>query len=289
MSVQDLGELDGPVLVFGGAHGNLEATAQVLAAAAHHAIPPGHLICTGDTAAYCADPGGVAMLLRAAGVHVVMGNCEEALGADSLDCGCTFPAGGTCDRLSAHWFEYCRNAISPETKAWMGHLPRRIEFTLGGTRLVAIHGSPRAIAEHVFASTPSAVKAPHIEEAGADGIVAGHSGLLFSQIIEGRLWHNVGAIGIPANDGTPRVWYSILRPFEDAPGIRIEPYALDYDFRTAQSKMHAATLPEEYAQALSSGFWDNCEVLPESETLQTDRALSPAAVMWRPRAAAAAQ
>src|SRR3546814_2069829 len=49
------------------------------------------------------------------------------------------------------------------------------------------------------------------------------SGLPFTELVDGRLWHNAGAIGLPANDGTPRVWYSILGP---APGgLHIEHHA----------------------------------------------------------------
>ena len=37
-----------------------------------------------------------------------------------------------------------------------------------------------------------------------DAIIGGHSGLPFTQTLGSRLWHNPGAIGMPANDGTPR-------------------------------------------------------------------------------------
>lgn len=61
------------------------------------------------------------------------------------------------------------------------------------------------ITHFVFASTPDAVKSADLESSGADGIVAGHCGLPFTQVIGGRLWHNAGAVGMPVNDGTSRV------------------------------------------------------------------------------------
>ncbi|MCB1546021.1 MAG: radical SAM protein, partial [Rhodoblastus sp.] len=62
----------------------------------------------------------------------------------------------------------------------------------------------------VFASTPARVKAHDLALLGVDAIFAGHSGLPFSQSIDGRLWHNPGALGMPANEGDPRVWYSLV-------------------------------------------------------------------------------
>ena len=37
-----------------------------------------------------------------------------------------------------------------------------------------------------------------------DGVIGGHCGLPFTKVVGDRLWHNPGAIGMPANDGTPR-------------------------------------------------------------------------------------
>ena len=49
---------------------------------------------------------------------------------------------------------------------------------------------------------PEQVKAQDLFLGGVDGLVAGHCGLPFTQTIDGRLWHNPGVIGMPANDGT---------------------------------------------------------------------------------------
>lgn len=98
-----LGDLDGPVLVFGGPYGNLEATRAVLEAADRAGVPPERTVCTGDIVAYCADPGATVSLLREAGIAVVMGNCEEALAADAADCGCGYAEGSQCDAWSAQW------------------------------------------------------------------------------------------------------------------------------------------------------------------------------------------
>jgi hypothetical protein len=67
-------KLMAPLLVFGGPYSNLEATKALLAEACRRAVPPGNIVCTGDLAAYCADPQGVIRLLRRSGIRIVMGN-----------------------------------------------------------------------------------------------------------------------------------------------------------------------------------------------------------------------
>src|SRR6516225_7975614 len=77
--------------------------------------------------------------------------------------------------------------------AALGIPPRRIVCT---GDIVAYGADPAATVELV--------------KTGADAIIAGHCGLPFTQKVAHRLWHNAGAIGLPANDGTPRTWYSVL-------------------------------------------------------------------------------
>jgi predicted phosphodiesterase len=280
---RDLGELDGPVLVFGGPNGNLEATAALIQAARRLGVPAARAICTGDVVAYAADPQATVDLVREWGCAVLMGNCEEALAADAGDCGCAFNEGSTCATLSVQWFDASRRDLGAEAKRWMGTLPRRIVFTLGGRTLAAIHGGVRQINRWIFASTPEAEKAAEIDATGADGVVAGHSGIPFTQFVGDRLWHNSGAVGMPANDGTPRVWFSLLVPTRN--GIAVAHHALDYDFRTAAAKMRARAYPVEYADCLVSGLWPSCDILPPAECAERGQALVARDLVW-PRAKA---
>ena len=225
---QDATRVEGDLLFFGGPYSNLEATEALLAEAVRLGIPPERIICTGDLAAYCADPAGTIDVIRHAGIQVVMGNCDEQLAVDAADCACGYPVGGTCERLASAWFAYASGEVGREARAWLATLPRRIDVVLGGAHLAIIHGSVSTINQFVFASTPTDVKERELDLAGAvDGIVGGHCGLPFTQVIGNRLWHNAGVLGMPANDGTPRVWFSLLMPMED--GLRIEHRPLSYD------------------------------------------------------------
>ena len=160
----------------------------------------------------------------------------------------------------------------------MADLPRRIDIEIGGCRLAVIHGGVDIVNRFVFASSARAIKLEEIRKAGVDGIIAGHCGLPFTQTIDGQLWHNAGAIGMPANDGTPRVWFSLLRA--EADGIAIEHRALDYDFSTAAAKMCRADLPQEYAACLETGLWPSCDVLPLKEIHERGAALEPGSAFW---------
>lgn len=279
--VRDLGALEGPVLVFGGPYGNLEATEAMIDAARRLGIAGANAICTGDVVAYGADPQAVVDRVRAWGCAVVMGNCEESLAADAGDCGCGFSEGSTCAALSAQWFTATRRDLDTEATRWMGMLPRRIDFVLAGRRFAAIHGGLSRINQFVFASTPARVKADQIAAAGADAILAGHCGLPFSQILGDTLWHNSGALGMPANDGTPRVWFSVLTARDR--GVQVDHHPVEYDHRPAAAKMRARGYPAAYADALASGLWPSCDVLPPRERAVRGARLAPAPVFW-PRA-----
>lgn len=268
---------DGRVLVFGGPYGNLEATRAVLAEADRLAIAPERIVCTGDVVAYCADPAETADLVRRAGIRVVMGNCEESLAMGSMEC-CGFQPGSACDALAVRWFDYASRQLDAEARAWMAGLPPRLHLEIAGCRLCVVHGGAESINRFLFASSPVEDKAAELDAAGCDGIVAGHCGLPFTQQVGGRLWHNPGAIGLPANDGTPRTWFSLLRPRSG--GLWIEHRPLEYDSAAAAAKMRRAGLPAGYADALATGMWPSCDVLPAKELGQRGVPLNAGAALW---------
>lgn len=268
-----------PVLVFGGPYSNLEATQALFAQAARLGIPADRMICTGDVVAYGADAAATAHFIRASGCHVVMGNCEESLAQGDADCGCGFLPGSACDHLSSAWFAHAQREIDADLRAWMAQLPRRIILTIGDKRLAIVHGSAERINRFVFASTSSVTKVEDIDATGCDGIISGHSGLPFTQFIDGRLWHNAGAIGLPANDGTPRGWFSLLAPDDD--GLRISHHAFTYDHAAAATKMRVARLPDGYADALTNGIWPSCDILPFDEIRSRGIAYEEGAVLWQ--------
>jgi len=273
----------GPVLIFGGNYSNLQASLALLDAARAHGIAPDHIICTGDIVAYGADPQPCVDLIRAHGIASVMGNCEEQLAADANECGCGFTPGSSCDVLAGAWFSYARRHLDDDAKRWMATLPRRIDLAIGTRRLAIVHGAPSRINRFVFGSDPDEMLADEIARTGCDGVIAGHCGLGFTRTIGqhlwhnvggARLWHNAGAIGLPANDGTPRGWYSVLTPEGD--GFTITTHPLTYDHSAAAGAMRAAGLPVDYAIALETGIWPSLDILPLPERASTAQPQTPA-------------
>lgn len=279
---RDIGELAGPVLVCGGAYSNLEATRALADLAAGLAIPAGNVIHTGDAVAYCADPGPVCDLVIAAGWRAIAGNVERQLGDDADDCDCGFAEGSACDVLARDWYAHARATTTARHRAWMRALPDQLAFTIAGVRFRVVHGAPSRCNRFMFASLPQTEFAAEIDLTDADVVIAGHTGIAFTRPIAGRVWHNCGALGLPANDGTPRGWYSLIEPCQE--GLRLSHHALCYDHSAAAAAMRARGLAEGYATALETGLWPSTDILPPPERAATGRAIAPAGLVIAARA-----
>ncbi len=268
---------DGPVLIFDGPYSNLQATEALFREAEKLCIPSGNMICAGDTVAYCGSPQETADLLRGSGVMVIQGNCEASVGEDLADCGCGYDENSVCDLLSKQWHGFARSSLDSETKAWMRKLPTRATLEIGTRRLTIVHGAVTALSAF-YSSHPSSEKKREIEAAQADGVIAGHSAMPFVQLIEDKLWLNPGALGMPANDGTPRTWYAVI--LERDGGLEIEARALHYDHDLATQVMRKSGLDNAYADALESGLWPGMDGLPEAERKRRNVPLEETSVFW---------
>jgi predicted phosphodiesterase len=274
MRTLDLGEIEADLLVFGGPYSNLQALRALRREAGRRGLGPDRCICTGDVVAYCADPVASVDEIRDWGVRVVAGNCEEQLAADSEECGCGFEDGTLCQVLAEQWYAFARRSLGADERGWMAALPDRIALTAAGRRIVAIHAAHDSTSRFIFASTDGAVKEEAIAALGADIVLAGHSGLPFTQRLAGGVWHNAGAIGIPANDGTPATWYSLMAATAGR-RLAVSHHRLAYDHRAAAAAIRAAGLGEGYARALETGLWPSLDVLPRAERARTGRPIRP--------------
>ncbi len=263
--VHDLGHLSGPLLLFGGVYSNLEALTALRARAQVLGIPPGRVICTGDTPGYCADPEACLNFLEDWGIPAIAGNVEVNLRAGVEDCGCNFSDGSRCDLFARLWYAYAQQEVGERGTAYLHTLPMALRFTYAGKRTVVLHGSADHESEFIWKSTPWATKARTFDQVEAEVVIGGHSGLPFADGRDGKLWLNAGVIGMPANDGTPRTWYLTL---DDRTGVLTYAFhPLTYDVATAKEKMlrHRTRLPLSYAATLTTGIWDNTEVMPAPE------------------------
>ena len=320
---QDLGTLSGPVLLFGGAYSNLQALTALRAEAERLGIPPGNVICTGDTPGYCADPEACLNLLEDWGIYAIAGNVESNLVAGTDDCGCGFGDGSRCDMFAKLWYNYAGNNVTERNLAYMAGLPDILRFTYAGRSVAVLHGSPRNQSEFVWRSTPAEEKLGFLEALEADVAIGGHCGLPFAHALarrpgrdegagssaergSGRMfadnnqhrsadesgryasasaddldasatddlfWLNPGVIGMPANDGTPRTWFMTL---DDTSGLNFTFHPLHYDHKAAKARMlDDRRLPVSYAATLTTGIWDNTEIMPPPEEAREGIPLDP--------------
>ena len=266
MRVEDWGERTGRLAAFGGTVSNRQATDGLLGRLAGEGLLEG-AVCTGDLAAYCADPAGTVAAIRAAGVRTIAGNCERGLAEDSDGCGCGFEDGTACDRMSEAWWSHACAATDDDAKAWMRDLPDVGVLRHEGAEVAVIHGGATDIARFLWPCDPDAVFAEEIaalDDALGEPIgrvIAGHCGIAFTRDVRmGERtvkWINAGCAGMPPHDSRPETRFAVIEP----DGMAVI-HRLSYDHAAAAGEMRAAGLTQGYEGALETGLWPSEDVLP---------------------------
>jgi len=262
MKTRDIGILSEKVLVFGGVYSNYQALQRMQGIAKEMNIPPQNVICTGDIMGYCAQPNECLDLIRSWGVHGIAGNVELNVRDGVDDCGCNFENDTRCDVLSRQWYPYTLSETSDAHKQWLHSLPHFLRFEYVGKKVLVLHGGFTDVSQFIFKSTDWQVKADIFEKTESDVILGGHCGLPFSDVKDEKYWLNPGVIGMPANDGTDRVWCMVL---DDQGLFLFEHLPFTYDHQPTSQLMKEKKLTPSYAETLSTGLWDNMDILPEEE------------------------
>lgn len=264
--IENIGELKGKVLLFGGVYSNLQALDAIAGIAKKEGIKSENCICTGDIIGYCAQPEETISFFQNWNARSIAGNVEIQLSENAEDCGCDFTKGSRCDDFSQLWYPFAKSKLSRNSLSYISKLPEFITFTYASKRITVVHGSYFNTSEFIFKSTPWEQKEANFKETKSDVIIAGHCGLPFNDRQNNLLWLNPGVIGMPANEGQTAVWCIIL---EEKDGeLTFEHQRLTYDFETTAKLMIENKLPQEYAKTIVDGIWDNMEILPEAEIKQ---------------------
>jgi len=82
---------------------------------------------------YSGDLAATIDLVRASGIAVVMGNCDEQLALGADDCGCGFTPGSACQQLSSSRFSYASAQVGADGRRWLAQLPRRSDGNVSTT------------------------------------------------------------------------------------------------------------------------------------------------------------
>jgi len=272
MNTHDLGEITAPLLVFGGCYSNLQATQALKKWAEENHFLPEQCICTGDIVAYCGNPYETVELIRDWGVHCIQGNVEQSLATQADDCGCGFSEGTMCDTLSRGWYPIADAAINQTQRDWFSGLPEQLNFSLSNYSIQVVHGAVSDVSRFMFKSQADSdfldefALSEKEQTSQTNVIIAGHSGLPFTKQIENKHWHNSGALGMPANDGTQAVWFSVVELVGNE--ITFKHHRLEYDVESALQQMLNSNLTQGYHQSLKTGLWPSMDVLPDVERLQ---------------------
>lgn len=219
--------------------------------------------CLGDLGAFGPNPDRSIELLQAAGVQCIQGNYDNSIGngLDDCQCGYTDPRDNYFAKLS---YDYTFRNTGDAYKRWMRGLPAQRRLELGGRRVLLCHGSPRRMNEFLWESTTPLHFLEHMcDTYEADVIAATHTGLRWHRRLpSGRHFVNVGVLGRPENDGTPRVWYTLLGEGSDP----VEFVPIAYDHAALAEEMREEKLPAEFIRTILEGWWTTClEILPAKE------------------------
>src|SRR6185295_4111133 len=149
--------------------------------------------CLGDLGGFGPHPDRAAELLRGAGVPMLRGNYDDAVGHERADCGCGY-SDPRDTAFARHSYDYTVARTAPEHKAWLRDLPPVQRLEIAGRRLLLCHGSPRRVNEFLWDSTcPDSFLEWLLDAFAADLILCTHTGLHWQRALpSGRHVVNVG-------------------------------------------------------------------------------------------------
>jgi len=217
-------------------HSNLPALEAVLAELERSG--PERILCAGDIVGYNTFPDEVCGLMKERRVESVKGNHDRAvISGDSSD---------LMDN-AAEAVMWTRKHLAPGHLAWLGKLPARKKLTIGGRRLLVVHGSPRDVGEYVLPMTEALWP---FGNPGADVLIMGHTHVQWTDRFEryGLTVLNPGSVGQP-RDMDPQAAFATL----DTSDLAVTLHRVDYDIEKAASSVVAAGLPARLAERLYIG------------------------------------
>lgn len=237
-------------------HANLPALEAVLADIDGRAGVAGvyHL---GDLVGYAPWPDEVVTLIRGRGIAGVAGNYDSTTATGYEHCGCRYedPRQEELSHLSYAW---TRAHVTPETKAWLGGLPFRIDLRpLGGhrtgPRLMLVHGSP--VLNTVYWTEDRSDEfclqmAAQLGARAGDAVAFGHTHKPWYRAVAGIHFVNTGSVGRP-KDGDWRAGYALVDLGEG--GCSVEFVRVAYDLDRAVAAIRDSGLPDDFAGYLATG------------------------------------
>lgn len=209
--------------------------------------------CLGDIGGYASQPNEVQELIMQMGCPTIMGNYDEGVGFNKVDCGCHYIKPFDIE-MSNTSFLWTREHTSNINKEWLRQLPREIRLEVMGKRVLMCHGSPRSTTEYLFDNRSDGYLQQFTsgakDDAHADVILFGHTHVPYHRQVDGVQFINTGSVGRP-KDGDPRAGYASLLFNKEI--VEVEQIRVEYDVELAATRLIEAGLPEYFADYLRTG------------------------------------
>lgn len=236
-------------------HANLPALDAVLADIEQRQVDATYHL--GDLVGYAPWPNEVVQRLDAEGIPGIAGNYDSTVATDYKHCGCRYedPRQEELSHISYAW---TREHVTPETKAWLGALPFRVDLRpFGGhgpgPTMTLVHGNQALNTVYVTEDRSDdflTKMGGAIGAREADLIAFGHTHKPWHRVVDGVHFVNTGSVGRP-KDGDPRAGYVIVEFETSEPSIEFR--RVEYDVEKAAAAILSSTLPSDFAEYLRTG------------------------------------
>jgi predicted phosphodiesterase len=236
-------------------HANLHALDAVLADIAQHNVDAIYHI--GDLVGYGALPNETVARLRDHNIVGVAGNYDSTVATGYKHCGCR-SEGVKQEGLSHLSFTFTCRVTSAESKQFLASLPFELKIRplgghLAGPQLVLVHGTPVLNTQYWTEDRSDEFCRRMAQKVGlesGDVVAFGHTHLPWHRVIDGMHFINTGSVGRP-KDGDPRAGYVLLDI--DSKNAHVTFNRVSYNVDGAAAVIHAAGLPDEFAEFLRAG------------------------------------
>jgi predicted phosphodiesterase len=236
-------------------HANLPALEAVLAHIERLRVDAVYQL--GDLVGYAPWPNEVVQRLAALAIPGVAGNYDSTVAADYKHCGCRYedPRQEELSHLSYAW---TRAHVTPETKAWLGALPFRIDLRplgghVAGPTLTLVHGNHTLNTVYVTEDRSDDFLRKMGSSLGAsdgDVVAFGHTHVPWHRVVSGVHFVNTGSVGRP-KDGDWRAGFATLEFVNAEPTVAF--HRVEYDVERAANAILESTLPSDFAEYLRTG------------------------------------
>jgi putative phosphoesterase len=204
-------------------------------------------ICLGDLVGYCTFPNEVIDLICKNNILTIMGNYDDAVGYESLVCGCDYPDPKDAENagLSLNW---TIDNTTEENKRFLRELPGELKLVFNGKEITFVHGSPRKINEYLKENSQEAKEV--MDYFTGDVLVCGHTHAPYYKSYGDKLLVNSGSAGKPKT-GRPLANYVAINITKD--DIKVDIIEVPYDFEKVAKAIEDNGLPIEFAQIIRTG------------------------------------